>query len=154
MKKIDLGQTIGILANLAVLGGIILLAYELAQNREMTRSQTRQSIAELLVSLIEIEATDPLLAEIHIKRTSGQTLTPVEEYRLVTHNDALWRYRESVHFQYRNGLYDEDEYLALRAVWIRDIESDDWYRDIYCDRRGRQTPQLTAEIDALLTNPC
>ena len=154
MKKIDLGQTITVLANLAVLFGILLLAYELTQNREMTRAQTRQSIAELLVNLIKTDATDPLLPEIHIKRISGQTLTAVEEYRLESYHEAFWRYRESVHFQYRNGLYDEDEYLALRAVWIRNIEADDWYRGIYCERRNRQTPELTAEIDSLMTIPC
>lgn len=55
MKRIDLGQTIGILANLGVLVGILLLVYELAQNREMIRSQTRQSIAELLTNLLAME---------------------------------------------------------------------------------------------------
>ncbi len=32
MKKIDLAQTIGILANIGVLAGVLLLVYELAQN--------------------------------------------------------------------------------------------------------------------------
>ena len=40
MKKIDLGQTLGILANVGVVFGILLLAYELNQNRQMMEAQT------------------------------------------------------------------------------------------------------------------
>jgi hypothetical protein len=35
MKKIDLGQTFHILANIGVIGGILLLAFELQQNNEL-----------------------------------------------------------------------------------------------------------------------
>ena len=88
MKKIDLGQIVGTLANLGVLLGILLLVYELSQNREMMRAQTRQSVAELLVNLLAMESTDPLLPEIQVKRLSGENLTPVEEYRLDTYTEA------------------------------------------------------------------
>ncbi len=46
MKTPDLGQTIGLVANLGILVGILLLAYELVQNREIMQSQTRTAIAE------------------------------------------------------------------------------------------------------------
>ena len=41
MKKIDLGQAITILANLGVIGGILLLAYELRQNNELIAAEGR-----------------------------------------------------------------------------------------------------------------
>ena len=34
MKKIDVGQAIGILANIGVLGGVVFLAVELRQNTQ------------------------------------------------------------------------------------------------------------------------
>jgi len=46
MKKPDLGQTISILANIGVLIGILLLAYELRQNTEAIQATTIQSIAD------------------------------------------------------------------------------------------------------------
>jgi len=49
MKKIDLGQTLTILANVGVLAGILLLVFELNQNREMMRAQTRSELASSLV---------------------------------------------------------------------------------------------------------
>ena len=41
MKKIDLGQTIGILANIGVVAGTVFLAVELRQNNELLNSQER-----------------------------------------------------------------------------------------------------------------
>jgi hypothetical protein len=39
MKKIDLGQTLSIVANVGVLAGILLLVYELNQTRELAQAQ-------------------------------------------------------------------------------------------------------------------
>jgi hypothetical protein len=39
MKKIDLGQSVSIIANIGVVAGILLLAYELNQNRELAVAQ-------------------------------------------------------------------------------------------------------------------
>ncbi len=41
MKKIELGQAIGILANIGVLGGLLLLAFELRQNNELMAAEGR-----------------------------------------------------------------------------------------------------------------
>ena len=38
MKKIDLGQTITIFANLGVIGGLIFLAVEIRQNSDIARA--------------------------------------------------------------------------------------------------------------------
>ncbi len=35
MKKLDLGQSVGILANIGVIAGIVFLAVELRQNNEL-----------------------------------------------------------------------------------------------------------------------
>ncbi len=41
MKKIDLGQTITILANVGVIAGIVFLAVELRQNNTLMAAQAR-----------------------------------------------------------------------------------------------------------------
>lgn len=43
MKKIELGQTIQILANIGVIAGIVFLAFELHQNNEQLELQSYQS---------------------------------------------------------------------------------------------------------------
>ena len=154
MKRIDLGQTITILANLGVLIGILLLVYELAQNREMVQAQTRNSVAEMVVNLLALEAGDPGIAEIMVKLGSGRPLTRGEMERFQVLQWAYWRYRENVHYQYRNGLYDEDEYLALRAVWLRDVNADETRRAIYCESLFQRSPALADEINGLMERPC
>jgi len=154
MKRIDLGQTVTILANLGVLIGILLLVYELGQNREMVRAQTRSSVAEMLINLLALEVGDPGIAEIQVKVGSGEPLTPVEMERFQVLQWAYWRYRENVHYQYRNGLYDEDEYLALRAAWLNDVDTDEIRRAIYCESLYLRSPALADEINGLMAQPC
>jgi hypothetical protein len=45
MKKLDLAQTLQLVGNAGVIIGILLLVYELAQNREMMRAQTRNELS-------------------------------------------------------------------------------------------------------------
>ncbi len=53
MKKIDVGQTIGILANLGVVAGILFLVVEIQQNTEMAtkRSPVRCRRARCAVTM-------------------------------------------------------------------------------------------------------
>jgi len=44
MKKIDLGQSIAILANIGVIAGIIIVAYELRQNTLATELVASQKL--------------------------------------------------------------------------------------------------------------
>ena len=154
MKKIALGQTIGIFANVAVLIGVLLLVYELNQNRMMMQAQTRHSVAEMLISMLALEIGDPGIAEIQVKNRSGEELTLVELERFQLLQEAYWRYRENVHYQYRNGLYDEDEYLALRTVWLSDVNADELRRSIYCESLIIRALPLANEINSLMERPC
>ena len=43
MKKIDVGQTVSILANVGVIAGILLLAFELSQNNKLLRAQADET---------------------------------------------------------------------------------------------------------------
>ncbi len=67
MKKLDLGQTIGILANLGVIAGIVFLGYKLRQNNLLLRfesdirvleknTQTASDIVEAVVSQLRPRA--------------------------------------------------------------------------------------------------
>ena len=52
MHKIDIGQSIAILANLGVVASIVFLGVELRQNREMMRAQTRNDLSQGIVTLM------------------------------------------------------------------------------------------------------
>ena len=154
MNKIDLGHTLGILANFGVLLGILLLAYELNQNRQMMQAQIRNSVAETRVNLSALEASSPELTDVILKQNSGELLSAKETSNLHSLYEAYWRYRENVYFQYLSGLYDEDEYLSLRNAWVVDLNAQEAARTTYCRRRSVQPESFTAEIDPLMERPC
>jgi len=156
MKKIDvgLGQSITILANVGVLIGILLLVYELYQNRLMMQSQARSDVSDTLVEILFQMAMDPEITEINRKARAGEELTQLEAEQFEGVQRALWRYREDVSYQYRNGLFDEREYLAQREVWRVNLNSNERMRSIWCTRIDRSSPEFVAEMNELLERPC
>ena len=44
MKKLDLGQTITILANIGVIAGIVFLGLEIRQNNELMAAEARYKV--------------------------------------------------------------------------------------------------------------
>ena len=154
MRKIDLGQSLRFLGTAGVIIGILLLVYELNQNREMTQAQTRNAIAENLTNMLMLTATTPEFLEMSVKRVAGEPLTPEEELMFELTQYAYWRYRENVYYQYRRGLFEESEYLGQREVWLRRVNNDEMSRSIWCGRRNQQSAAFNAEIDDLMDRPC
>jgi hypothetical protein len=81
MKKIDLGQTISILANIGVIAGIGFLALEVRQNNELMSGEARRSRTESSESAFRTIAENADFAEIFVKAGQGEELSAVEEQR-------------------------------------------------------------------------
>ncbi len=150
MKTPDLGQTIGLVANLGILVGILLLAYELAQNREMMQSQTRTAIAEGATDFLVAIYSDEHLASLWVRGNAGEELSEVERIRHDGLRAAVNRYYENAHYQYRTGLYEEGEFAAQREQW-RILFSAKGIADHWCRSRAAYSPEYAAEINGLLT---
>ena len=116
MKKLDFDQTIQVLGNLGVVIGILLLVYELNQNRELMRAQIRNEIATSLSSVLNPAATDAEFSETLLRFDAGGDLTEAENFRVFLYQEQLFRYWENVHYQYRLGLYDESEWSGHRGT--------------------------------------
>ena len=110
MKKIDVGQTANTLASVGVIVGILLLVYELNQNREMMRAQTRNEISRGVVELLSAPSSSVEMADAWAQARLGEPLTPAQGVMLETFSESMFRYWENVHYQYRQGLYDEEEF--------------------------------------------
>lgn len=110
MKKIDLGQTLGLFANLGVIAGILLLVFELNQNRDMMRAQTRNELSRGLNDVLSLTISDADLTDITVRADAGEPLTAADALRIAMRHELSTRYWENVHYQYRQGLYDESEF--------------------------------------------
>ncbi len=153
MKKIDLGQTIGLFANLGVLVGILLLVYELNQNREMMKAQTRHEMSQGIVDLLLTEATNPELNRILNRGLSGEEITGAELERLQIMMNAYFRYWEDVHYQYRAGLYDDSEFSRQKQSWAYLLTSRSALEH-WCVVRDRHSEAFAMEMDSLLPDEC
>ena len=99
MKKIDLGQAIGILANIGVIAGIVFLAIEVSQNQASLEEANRINLIsarEASFSSVNdfnlLLATNEDLARVFQEGLSGDTLTPLDEFRFgALCNATFWR---------------------------------------------------------------
>ncbi len=142
-------------ANVGVLVGIILLIVELDQNREMMQAQTRHELAMGIVDLLQTPANNEQLADILYRANAGEEMTPREIFQYQLRTNALFRYWEDVHYQYRVGLYDEAEFEKQREAWRVSIAQSAMAAKYWCQVRSLYSPDYAAEMDKLVpSNSC
>ena len=154
MKKIDLGQAITILANAGVLAGLLLLAFELNQNHEMTRAQTRSEISRQITDFLGGVAGDAELASLMRRAQAGEELTVDEEWQYFLLWSANVRFWENIHYQYRQDLFDEAEFEAERTGWRKIIQGNTVFAKYWCSATDGYSAEFVAEINSLLERPC
>jgi hypothetical protein len=114
MKKIDLGQTITVLANVGVIAGIAFLAFELRQNTQAVELASAQSYLTGGSELDLRIATDTNLASLLISGDSQQPLGAVEDLQLERWNYAVFRQWETAQYLTAIGALDESLWIAYR----------------------------------------
>jgi len=150
MKKIDLGRAIAVLANVGVLAGIVFLAAELRQNREMMRAQTRNELSQGIVTLLAMVADNGELADLRLRADRAEELTDVEAYRYSLFTRTLFRYWENVHYQYRLGVFDESEFRTQADAWARYLDGSRAATEFWCRYRREFSNEFVAEINGIL----
>ena len=78
MKKIDLGQSVQVAANLGVIAGIIFLGIEISQNNELMEAQARYNRLVTQTGSQTLIADNAQLAALLAKNDMGDELTPGE----------------------------------------------------------------------------
>lgn len=71
MNRMDVGQTIGILANVGVIAGIVFLGIELRQNNELLAFDKSRSQLEVYLTRIDNALENPGLLESVYRHTEG-----------------------------------------------------------------------------------
>jgi hypothetical protein len=138
-------------ANLGVLIGIILLLVELNQNATMMRAQTRNQVSAGIVELLSLIADNDQLASVRRRADAGEPLTPDESYQYDLITRAFFRYWENVHYQFRQGLYDEVEFSRQAEAWRSYAGESVVLVDWWCQHRPEFSPKFAEEFDNVLT---
>lgn len=147
-KSINRWLTLG--ANVGVLIGIILLLVELDQNATMMRAQTRNELSNGIVDLLSLSADNMQLAGLIRRADGGEELTADEKVQYLHRSYALFRYLENLHYQYRQGLYDEHEFATQREAWKIYLNTSAALVSVWCNYRVTVSPEFRAEMDSQL----
>ena len=117
MKKIDLGQSVAIVANLGVIAGIVFLAFELRQNNQLLRAQAQMQLAENRQGANEDIYQDEGIAQILVKAGRGEELDDVEQLRLTrlwANSFSKW---QAEFAQMKSGLLTDED--VTPGAWNR-----------------------------------
>ena len=142
-------QGVQLAANVGVILSIVFLAYQIGEQRELMKAQIRIAISSEVIGLLVSEATDEGLVSVERRSNDGEELSLEDRRRLDRISRAYFRYWENVHYQYRNGLYDESEFAGSRAGWKSRL-SRPGVAAVWCNTAEQYSHEFVAEIERLL----
>lgn len=147
MNKTRINDWLALVANVAVVGGIVFLAIEIRQNNELLRSESRQALVANDVASLSANFQN---ADVFAKLVSDGELSAEDQLRLSFMFAIDLRNREFEYFQYVNGLLDEQAWLAYRHVILINHSAGPgrtWWDEI---GRGIVDPEFAGLVDELL----
>lgn len=154
MKKIDLGQTISILANLGVIVGIVFLLLELRQNTKQLELQSYQTWVDAnlqIDALMSDPARSELLASGYVdsKELSQETFI---SFAMI--NTSIMQMAQSTDFLYRSGSLSRSLWKGEmnRAAGILSLPgAQDWWR---AGGRTQLSSEFVDLIESINTDIC
>lgn len=147
MKKIDLAQTIAILANLGVIVGIIFLMVELRQNSEAAKLQAAQSYVNLSHQLDFRIVDDPSLVALFM--SSPESRSPEESLRMDRWYFGMFRTWENGFYLHSRGVLD-DELWSGQVAFMADLLRNHADREYYEANRKYFSKSFVEFLDGLL----
>ena len=140
MKKIDVGQTISILANLGVIAGIVFLGMELRQNNELMTQQQRFNRPSISPGTNTVIAENRDLAELRAKAQEDPSLLTPADW--VQANALEMRVLRNWEWTFRELPRSE---LPVES-WRRVSRRPTW-RTIWDERKGEFDPEFSQWIE-------
>ena len=119
LKKIDLGQTITILANIGVIAGIVFLGFELRQNNLYLETEARNSLFENREGWARLRATDSEVSRLWYWQETDAPLSELDQRRRGDLMHAVFlRWEKNFQSVLRGTLEIDDlEVSGMRAAW-------------------------------------
>ena len=152
MTKLERWLTL--VANVSVVAGIVFLAAEMRQNTAAILAQTRDSITEKQMEYLGWRATTPELATaISTANDQGLAAMTVTERSLYSGwVSAQVREWENSFYQYRRGLFTQQEYEARRSHWRIELNEEVFRFWWTAYLRTRFESDFRAEIDRIVAD--
>jgi len=117
LKKVDVGQTIGILANLGVVAGILFLVVEIQQNTETLQAEMRFNQSERTTDAVEQFVSNPQLVSAYVKFERGDSLSREEDIVLSFYARRVFTSWRWVYGEVQRGTLDETALSDFRRLF-------------------------------------
>ena len=140
-------------ANIGVILSILFLALQISRTEDVMKAQTRSTLSSRSIEMLWGEGVNADLANIVRRSYDREELSADERFRLDRLLQAYFRGWEDVQYQYRAGLFDEDEYSRLREAWRLRLARPG-VADFWCSGRSVYSAALVTVIDELLERKC
>jgi len=114
--NLNRNQLLEIVGFTSVLLGLVFIAFELNQNSESLRAQTRTEITANTNIILERFMEDDIV-EALLKVQRGEELSDAEAFKLNLLTRWQFRSAENVYYQYRVGNFDDDEFEGYRNFY-------------------------------------
>lgn len=147
---VKISSLISLAANIVTVAGLVIVVLQLYENQRITRAQTRHELSATIVTILSDTANNPQLASVMYRASKGLPLTPVEQFQFEVRSNALLRYWEDVHYQFRMGLYDREEFDHHRDAWAATIRQSKGFVEYWCRVRQLYSPAFANEMNGLL----
>lgn len=140
---------LGLVANLGVIIGLVLLAYEVNQSTRATTGAMSQSLTEQSLDFFTLKIDSDTVAKATYKQSLGEDLDDYEKYQLGQHQYFNFRVFENAFLQYRRGLYDDTEWEKYRRIIANIIQTDPIALDMWDRTKDQWTVEFVAEVNAV-----
>jgi len=151
MKKIDLGQTVQILANVGVIAGIVVLAVEIHQNNEALNLQARQERAAVRREMMARQVDNPALVRATVKANQGEPLTPEDVHVLDRQNVYTLVNWVTIYAEVEDGVLSDRD-IPLSA-WRQGFHGDPLMQETWAERKANFSPVFVEWMEQNIIEP-
>ncbi len=149
MKRLDLGQTLGILANAGVIAGILFLGYEIRQNNRFLAAEARAGMTANRVSYNDMMLAPENLSA-YLRATRNEQLSDEETARLTIIGNSLLVRWESEYREFAAGMYPL-ETLPI-AGYRNTFATFPGFQDLWRSRKHLWDPEFVQFMEESVVN--
>jgi len=135
MDSDRLNRWLTLVANAAVVAGIVFLGLELRQNTEMMRAQSLTEMSRDATYLMTLNVNDKDYVETMWRGFQGEELDEIEQEQLHRTLLAWTKYWNNLAYLHRVGLYDEIEFAHQMSVVRDELEYLPGWKAHWCEFR-------------------
>ena len=148
MNSDRINRWLTLFANFGVVIGILLLIFELNQNRDLMKAQIRHQISQEEANYALTMANNRNLVELILRAGQGEELDRVDSLQNFLRLNAFFRMQENTHYQARQGLFDELEYEGIKQARRGFVNVSPATAIAWCQMRKGMSAVFRADMDA------